>query len=237
MEATEQANDQATEAQTEPSQTPSETGGETQAPDVSEANAALLQRVEALEQQRQEPEDDSVDTDWIDQLYGDTEEPEQFAGEEQQPYFDPAQQQMIEAEPQTGADLQALIDQAVEQRMVPYLAGQEVQARTRELEEFASENPDIKDPEMLDKIRDQIAPIAEAYDDETLLTFPPLVKQAYQAIQANAAAEAETPAEEAASRGASIETGAGASAPGDEPYEQKAISEIMSSGGGKTAFT
>jgi hypothetical protein len=191
-----------------------EGGDET--PDVHQELAALRQSIESrLPEEEAEPE---IDADLYRQLAGVGQEPEigqdfdPNAGYEDDPnaQFAPEQYQDEEAQ------LRSVLREEAQAIIGPYFERQE-------LNNFAEKHPDIREPEVLNGVLENLAPLSEQFG-QAAYTNPKLVRMAYLAHKAEAAAAAETPAE-AVGRGAVLETGAGAGTPESEPDPEKAYKE------------
>jgi hypothetical protein len=97
--------------------------------------------------------------------------------------------------------------------------------------------PELKDPKVVAEVKQRLAPVAQRYDDPSLLSDPELVSQAVYAIRAQRAAAGEVPAEEARNQGASIETGSAAATNQDEDPITAFKREFLGGGTSQDAFT
>ena len=231
---------QATET---PSQeAPQETTQEAQSPpDVSEQIAALAKEVAALKSPAPDAGPRSID----DLLNSTPEDPQQV--------YDPYGQgvpptqggQPQVQEPEQNLDPQqaeALFQQAIQERVqdavYPYLESIDREMRRQQLTRMTEQFPELKDPEVVRAVHSRLAPVAERYDDPSLLSDPELVAQAVMAERAQRAAGSEVPAEQARNQGASLETGQGATAPQSEEDPIEAFKrDLLGPRGGGDAFT
>lgn len=217
------------EPTTEPAVEPEEVEpapAEPAAPDANDPWAAVNERLDGIAQRLPEPEPQQPETpdyvSMIDQLMPEYDEPE--AGEA------PAEPEPASQAPQDDtAALQQWINQqvqtGVQQALQPVLADQEWERRSTALNEFAEQHKDIKDPQMVDRIKHELQPLAQRYG-EGVFTDPALVKQTYYAIRAAAVAASQTPAE-AVGSGATLETNAGPSGGEDQASVQEQITQRL----------
>lgn len=106
-------------------------------------------------------------------------------------------------------DIEARIAEGVEKALEPHFQAAEVSRRRDGLEKLATEFPDIGTKETLDKLEPYIAQVAQSYGG-SVFTDPVVIRMAYMAHKASEASDAETSAEAARGRGATLETDAGA---------------------------
>ena len=228
----------ATEAPPEPTtpepEAPAAEGGEPAAsePDLAEQQAAIERRLDAAGIPQPPAEDATLSPDqFIGALAGEPVEPEQAEGG-----IDPELLQQLLGD-QQGLEPQAETpqqDPRIDQ-VIDYLTEREERENTKALNSFASENPDIRKPEVLEEVIVRTTEFAERAGDPNLRSDPFVVEQAYKAVMADRAEAAEVPAAEARNQGAPLETDAGASAAeGETSYEDQAKAELRAAGG--TAF-
>jgi hypothetical protein len=116
------------------------------------------------------------------------------------------------------------------------LEAQEAREVDRELAALKEELPDIQEPGVWEPLSQRLSVLAQQYGDK-VLTDPGVVRTVYQAVKAEQADAASTPAGEAGKQGASLETNAGRSQQGGtDPSEQFADTLMRATGGG-SAFT
>lgn len=120
------------------------------------------------------------------------------------------------------------------------LSDRETRERRDALDAIAEKyGDDFTDEDNLRAITDRIKPLAERYNDPTLFTNPQLVEQAYLSMKYQSEAEAEdkAPAEEAARRGATLETDASSGGPTDRSAEDEFIENFGKGREKANAFT
>lgn len=212
---------------TEPEQTPEapeapEPQAEEPASDPNDPWAALNARLDQFEErlpEQQESQEVPDYVDLIDQLMPEYDE------EPEQAQVEPAS----EAPQDDAAQLQAWLDQQVnarvQQALQPVLAEQEWDRRRGELNQFAEKHPEVRDPQMVDRIQHRLLSRAQRYG-EGVLTDPDAIKDAYFAIKAEAVASTQTPAE-AVERGATLETNAGPSGGESDESVQEQITRRL----------
>lgn len=202
-------------------------------PDVSEQIAALATEVRALRQPEQPQEEVSLqDLLSYDPYGGQGEQPQ-----DQTPQVGQAPQQGGHSPEQAEALFNQAIQERVQDAVYPYLEAVDREMRRTTLERMADELPELKDPEVVRSIRDRLAPVAQQYEDPSLLSHPELVRQAVLAERALRAASSEVPAEQARNQGASLEVGAGASAPQDEDPVAAFKRDFLAQGTSSDVFT
>jgi hypothetical protein len=191
-------------------------------PDVGEQLAALRQDIAALREGGAEDDSD---------LY------QQLSGYDE--YESPAQD--FESEQGQGQEppdpFEEMVRERVAEATYPILMGIETDRRRQRLESIADAHPELRTQEVQDAIADRLAPLAERYGNEMILTDPDLIEQHLLAVKAERASSAETPAEQARGRDAGLERGAAASAPESGLSPEEAIKKgILESGRGGNAF-
>lgn len=191
-------------------------------PDVSEQLAALRNDIAAL----RDTGGEVSESDLYNQLAGiDEVSPvEDFNGEQGQGQEPPD-------------PFEAMVRERVAEAMYPALMGIETDRRRTRLESLADAHPELRKPEVQDQIADRLAPLAERYGNEMILTDPDLIEQAVLVLKAEQASDAEVPAEEARNRDSGLERGAAASAPESGLSPEEAIKKgILDAGRGGNAF-
>lgn len=213
-----------TPAAPEPAPEPASPEAPTQAaPDTSDAQAQMLERLERMEgllSAREEP----AETDPWAVLSGQADE-DLYDDPETQP--GQGQPEQLTEEQMAIEELNRMVDQRVQQVVTPFFEQQETARRAEAIRGLAEKYPDFKSPEVLGPIDQEMAELANRYGNPALRTDPVLAERIYQAHKAAAVAAAETPAE-AGREGASLETGAGPGQP--EPTttpEQEYLAPIM----------
>lgn len=207
--------------------TPDESG---KAPELQDSTADLLARLDRIEQRLPEPQPEAEATPQDGALYDQLErELAELYGEDDGD-LEAGVEENPEADDEIAAQLERYIGDQVEARLQPHV-------RRGELAALQDEFPDIMEPQMLERIGGILGDLADSYGNEALLTDPKLVRQAFLAIKAEDAAKNETPAESAATQGASLETGAGPSAQGEASPEDQMRAAILGAAGGGDAFT
>lgn len=152
-------------------------------PDLAAEVAALRERLDA----QSEANSESEEVDLIDYL---TVGEESDEGEEQQ--YEPADP--ADENEQLIAQLDAYIDEAVQERIQPTIESIQTQERNRQLLALADKYPDLRDH--LEPIGQRLGRIAESRGDQSLRSDPQMVELAYMAVKAAATAGAETPVSE-----------------------------------------
>lgn len=237
MEASEAAQAPAEQQATEQQSTETQTSGAT--PSVGdEGQSALEQRVAALEKPA-EPEAQTGITDpLLDYLgqFGDEEnglEGEQELGYDEQMLAEPDQGLQFNSQ----EELDAYVQQKAAEVLQPYALQQELGKRRGDLDAL-DEKYDGGITKHAEELRPVLHAIAEEYGNEYLATDPRLVEQAYKSLMADEASAAETPAEQAANAGASLETGTGPGSQGQSEDPDEAIkSSLLQTAGGTDPFT
>lgn len=197
----------------EPQATPQESSP---SPDVSSQLQALTQefqdfRSQVLPQQPEQPV--------YDQLAGYGQQPfTPSAGEGQQQYVDPGYDPSVEADP-----YEETIRERVAEATFPILQTIEMDRRRDRLDSLAQTHPELKDRDFQEAITDRLAPMAERYGNEMILTDPDLIETALIAEKAARATANEVPAEQAVTQGARVESNAGAAAPEAELTPEQEI--------------
>lgn len=140
-------------------------------------------------------------------------------------------------EPYSDDELEADDDQGYETPNDPRLDRIENHLLEREQERIVGDLQALgeKYPDMREQIPQIRAKLDQITDDPAMRANPNLVENVYLALKAQADADAETPAEEARSRGARIETGASAGAP-TEPDPDAAFIDAFGSGREESIF-
>lgn len=220
-----------------------QTSGSEQTPSVGgEGMDALEQRIAALEKPAESTEEPTGITDpLLDYLGG-------YEGEEEGQQFEEGQldpalagQEPYEQDPGVHFDSKEEFDAYLQHQaaevLQPYALNQELDKRRGQLDEL-----DTKYDGGITKHAEQLRPvlhaIAEEYGNEHLATDPRLVEQAYKSLMADEASAAETPAEEAANAGASLETGTGPGSQGQSEDPDEAFkSRLLETAGGTDPFT
>jgi hypothetical protein len=211
-----------------------EGGAATSPPDVSEQIAALAQEVRALREPSQ-PEESLSLADLLSY-----EDPNDLDPAQQQEQ--PVVQQSPQAQQPSPADAEAIFNEAIRERVTdavyPYLEAMDREMRGQHLSRLSETTlPELKDPKVVAEVKQRLAPVAQRYDDPSLLSDPELVSQAVYAIRAQRAAAGEVPAEEARNQGASIETGSAAATNQDEDPITAFKREFLGGGTSQDAFT
>lgn len=206
-------------------------GEQAQAPDLSEQVTALQQEIAALRGEvAPEPAESS---DLYTQLSGAPEgEPAGYApeGEYLEPGYDYGQEQ--------DDPFEEAIRERVAEAMSPILESIETDRRRGQLEEVAEKHPELRDEATQQAIAARLAPLAERYGNELILTDPELVEATLVSIKAAQATASEVPAEQAVAQGARLETAAGAANPQAESTPEEQIKQgVLGHRGGGDAFT
>lgn len=217
----------------------SQTSGSETTPSVGdEGQSALEQRVAALEKP-EEPEAQTGITDpLLEYLAGVEDDEGEYQDPEQTGYGDE-----LLAEPDQGLQFQSqeeldgYVQQQAAQVLQPYALQQELEKRRGELDAL-DQKYEGGITQHAEQLRPVLHAIAEEYGNEHLATDPRLVEQAYKSLMADEASAAETPAEEAANAGASLETGTGPGSQGQSEDPDEAIkSSLLQTAGGTDPFT
>lgn len=135
-----------------------------------------------------------------------------------------------------GVDLAAFdelvserVQEGVRQAMEPIEQAQLEQ----ELNALQETYPDITEPQVIEHIEKNLGGLVERHQNQALATDPVMVELAYKAAKAELASADEVPAESAATREATLETGAGPSQQGnadpDDEY-RKGLLGVASGG-------
>lgn len=220
---------EASETTTATEPAPEQTTEEQPSSDVTEQIAALTERVDAIAPTPQEPQP-------VRDL-GAALSPQQT---EEEPEFDPSLYE-TEAEPFANAEeLDAYLNDRDEriQSLETQLADREVRERDTALNALAEKYDELRDETWVNRIRDELLPLAQQRNDPDLLLDPRLIELTHKSLKADAESAKEVPAEEAANQGASLETGAG---PGnqveDASYSDQKGDAIVNAGARQSAFT
>lgn len=137
---------------------------------------------------------------------------------------------------QVGPDLSDL-DSYVQQRIDAAITPLMQQREDEKLAALQDKYPDIMEPEIFAKVETYLGGFVQRYGNEGLKTDPGLVEMAYKAVKADAAAANETPAEQAAQEGATLETNAGSTQTGEPSLEDKYAEAMAATRSGGDAFT
>lgn len=206
-----------------------------QSPDFGDQVDALRERIDAQEgnddaEEAQTLPDDQSLADYLvanvtGAESGEEVDHEAFGG---QPAGEPDESDEIVAQ------LDAYIDQVVQERLEPVLSGMERDRQEGQLRSLADKYEDLRTPAVLDAIGARLGPLAEARQDETLLADPKLVELAYLAVKAEALSSAESPA--TPGTGPALEKGS-PSKPTPSATPEEAIQQAIvgASGGGDGA--
>lgn len=150
--------------------------------------------------------------------------------------FDPALYGQAQVDPVLNDRLAQLEQQT--QLVTQELTARNIQERVSALDKLATDMPQLQDQNFQAQVRDALAPVAARYDNENVFTDPVMVQWAAQNLIAAEEAASATPAEEAATGGAVLETGAGPGNQGeDRSYSEQKAQQIVDAGTPKTAFT
>jgi hypothetical protein len=211
-------------------------GGEEQSPDVLEQIKTLVARVD--QPAAQQPQDD---VDLATALTGD-EQPDELEPEydpysraEDQSLYEPGAEQFATPDELEGY-LQERDDRlsALEARYVEDAENRNLEA----LDALTNKYEQLKDPAHVAKIRDVLAPLAAARGDESLVLDPRLVEAVHKSLMFDEASSREVPAEEAAARGATLETDAGVrQAEQERSYSEQKAEQILNAGKRSSTFT
>jgi len=117
-------------------------------------------------------------------------------------------------------------------RIESYLAQREADERQAGLQALADKYADFT--EKIPEIRDALDDMGIA--DPAARGNPKIAERVYLSLKAASEDAAETPAEEARSTGARLETGAGASSPGDEPDPYESLIEGFGQNAERSVF-
>jgi hypothetical protein len=134
--------------------------------------------------------------------------------------------------------LESIISERVAEALNPVLGAIEQDRRRGQLDKLASDHPELLDRDYQEAITDRLAPLADRYGNEMILTDPDLVEAVLVAEKAARASAAEVPAEQAANQGARLESAVVASSPEAQMTpEQEIEKSILAARGGGDAFT
>jgi hypothetical protein len=187
------------------------------APDLAEQISALTAEVQGLRGSVGQPQQDESPYDGAIDLY------EQLAGVPGEEGYDP---------------LESIISERVAEALNPVLGAIEQDRRRGQLDKLASDHPELLDRDYQEAITDRLAPLADRYGNEMILTDPDLVEAVLVAEKAARASAAEVPAEQAANQGARLESAVVASSPEAQMTpEQEIEKSILAARGGGDAFT
>ena len=207
----------------------SETGAETpveETPDFGDQIEALRARLDAVEEPAQDESEDLA----ADTSIGDYLSREESGGvEDDEPAY------AGESGDEDGAfieELNAYLDEAVQERVRPALEQIQRGEQERELQALAQKYPDLKKPDVLDKVGEHLGRAAERLGNPALRTDPQLVELAYMAVKAEATASAETPAQPSSG---TLETGAASQPDPGKSYEQSVQERVVNAGGGNAS--
>lgn len=219
-------------------QEPAPEAEEQPAPDLSDALSELRGISQRLDRAGiPGPEDDQP----LAPLFGQAEEDYGYDDFEQQGQ-EGGQPQLSEEE-QQAQQFQSMLDQAAARALEPHLYQQEMSRREDGIRAFADENPQISEPEVMDRVEATLGVLDPNFGQQGYIPDPRVVRTAYLAVQAELASSGQTStgpagseqgtAEAVGQGGATLETGAGPSAPPAEldPQEQAYVQAL--SGGGK----
>ena len=170
---------------------------EPEPPDVGESLQQMNQRLEELSQ-RVDEADDGYDEDGFD--------PDELQ-------YNPALAQPEDGEYDDTAQLRELLAAEVDERVGPYLDHIEGQYREQQILQLAERYPQLREPETLDAIAQEVDAIADAYSIPGARTDPRLIERL---LIAHLAEQAVANAPEQGQDGAHLETGTGPGAPEPE---------------------
>jgi hypothetical protein len=201
-------------------------GEQPQDPDVRAELQALTQRVDSLAPAQ--PEQPQQPPPLADQLRGEPEEPEEPEGE---PEFDatgltPEQQQawyeQVYGQSQADPELASQVE-----NIQNYLVQRSQQENAAALEGLREKYPQLREEAFVNRVGERLLPLAEQYDDDSLLVNPQLVEDVTKSLIADEES-AGAPAGEAADQGGAVlETGAGPSNQDEGPSYEKQRQEAI----------
>jgi hypothetical protein len=168
----------------------------------------------------------------------------------------PEQGQPQSEEQQAAQQIQQMMEQAALRAIEPHLFEQEMSRRSDALETFAQQNPQIMEPEVMQRADRYLLTMDPNFGQEGYVPSTDQVRIAYLAAQAdlaqgagngagNGAPQTSTEpegseqgtAEAVGQQGATLETGAGPSAPLDElSPEEQAYAKALGGGGKPNQF-
>jgi hypothetical protein len=210
-----------------------EGGEEQKAPDVT-AQVAELKKL--VEKRLPDPaQTEEVPADFFEQIMGEFEDDPNFT-EQPQDFQQDAPVGTEGEQDDLANQLTAYIDEqagrVADERVQEYVASQNEQQRAEGIRALGEKYAELRDPKALGPVLDQLEQLADSYGMDELVFDPRLIENTFLAQQGRKALEGETPAEAAAQRGASLETGAGPSDQGgsaDDDY-WKSVSDSGASG-------
>jgi hypothetical protein len=142
-----------------------------------------------------------------------------------------------ELEDLDAEELEELIDERVNQALLPAMADIEWNRRTERLHQLATRYPELRDPQAIDEVSAEVKQIGAAYGIESADTDPALVELVLQARGARRVGNAELEAPEP-EPGAVLETGVGPSPKTEEmDPETRAYMDVIHGEKSTNAFT
>lgn len=217
-----------------PGADPSAEGSPAQ-PDVSQQIEALRQELQAARTPQAPPQPEVSLNDLLSY------DPQAQQGDPNAQVGDPQNPQVPPNGELAPEQAEAMFNQAIQDRVqdavYPYLEAVDREMRRGQLEKMTDTYPELKDAEAVRAVRDRLMPIAERYDDPSLLSDPALVEQAVLAERAARTAASETPANEARNQGAVLETGHAAAAGGDDDPVAAFKRDFLQQGAPQDVFT
>lgn len=217
-------------------ESPTEPVAPEQGQEPSDPNSEIISRLDQLKEEfdsiRQQPQQGEPEGDLYDALLN-PQEPE--AGQQAPEEAGPGQPQA-----ETGFDpndpaVQALNDYVrtmVNEQVAPI----QEERLSEQLQSIEKQFPDILDEKVFPRVDQALDDIVRRSGNEQMRTDPTLVLLAYKAVKAEMADAAAVPAEQAATTGASIETGAGASQTGEPSPADQYVQAVFGGASNKSVF-
>lgn len=196
---------------------------------ANEQQASVLAKLAAIEERLPAPEQTPEPTtdDFLAALTGDDDD-DLYEDEPDEP----ASQYPTSADQPMEATGDPRVDALIEShnQLIGHLQHREQQDRVGQLQKFADDNPQIRDPEVQRDVISRLDVISERAGDPSLRTDPAAVEQAFKAAMYDRAqAASASPQQER--REATLETGAGASVEGEASSTDQRWAEIKQAGG------